>query len=134
MAGLASGETARVNALSLASGGPLVAGGSCQVTMTFLDESGNTLLTHTSSVAQGQSVHVDLPRNQIAAGTDPVEIHATVSVSFALTPGAATSSPVACSILPTMEIFDQATGRTSVLLENPRATAGIVPLTALAVR
>jgi len=130
--GIAAGETARVNALNLASGGPIMAGASCQVTATFLDDSGNTLQVQSKSVAQGQAVHFDLLRSQAQAGADPVEIRATVSSLSLLTPGVAVSSLAGCSILPTMEIFDQMSGRTSVILENPRTLPAIVPLAAAA--
>lgn len=133
MVGIATGQTARVNALNLAAGGPIVAGGSCHVTATFLDENGKTLLAQTLPVGQGQAVHFDLPRTQVAAGLDPVEIRAVVTASFGVAPIAATSNPVSaasCSIFPTMEIYDQITGRTSVLLENPRALPVVLPLAA----
>jgi hypothetical protein len=132
MVGIAAGETARVNALNLAAGGPIVVGGSCQVTATFLDDKGNTLLTKSQTVAQGEAAHFDMPRSEAQAGADPVEIRATVSASSLLTPGATYASLAGCSILPTMEIFDQATGRTSVVLENPRSLPTILPLAAAA--
>jgi hypothetical protein len=115
----------------LAAGGPIVAGGACHVTATFLDESGKTLLTQTLPAGQGQAVHFDLLRSQAAAGGDPVEIRATVTAFFGITPAAATSSPVSCSILPTMEIFNQDTGRTAVHLETTRALSAVLPLAAL---
>jgi hypothetical protein len=131
MAGIAEGETARVNALNLAAGGPIVAGGSCQVTVTFLDESGKTLATQTLPAGQGQAVHFDLPRSGAESGADPVEIRATVSAVFSVSATANTSSPAFCSIVPTMEIFDQSTGRTSVHLETTHTLSAVVPLTVL---
>jgi hypothetical protein len=130
MAGIASGETARVNTLNLAAGGPLIAGGSCQVTVTFLDEGGKTLATAMSAVGQGQSAHFDLPRTTAEPGADPVEIRATVSAAFSVSATASTASASSCAIVPTMEIFDQATGRTAVHLETTHALAAVVPLAA----
>src|SRR5580700_3889946 len=40
MVGIIDGQVARLNALLLPTGGPLVAGGSCQVTFSFLNEQG----------------------------------------------------------------------------------------------
>ena len=133
MAGIVSGQTARVNALNLAAGGPLVAGGSCQVTVAFLDESGKTLATQTLSAGEGQSVHFDLPGSEAGAvaAAGPVEIRATVSAVFTITSNTATSSPASCVIVPTMEIFNQATGATVTHLETTHALATVVPLTAL---
>jgi hypothetical protein len=131
MAGIATGQTARVNALNVAAGGPIVAGGSCQVTATFLDESGKTLATQTLPAGQGQAVHFDLLRSQADAGTDPVEIRATLSAVFSISADATTSSPASCSIVPTMEIFNQTTGSTVAHLETTYTLSAVVPLTVL---
>jgi hypothetical protein len=131
MAGIASTETARVNVLNLAAGGPLFLGGSCQVTVTFLDAGGNTLATQTLPVGQSQSAHFDLLRSQAGAGPDPVEIRATVSAVFSVSATAATSSPAFCSIVPTMEIFNQNTGSTVAHLETTHTLSTVVPLTVL---
>ncbi len=131
MAGIASTQTARVNALNLAAGGPIILGGSCQVTVTFLDASGNTLATDSLPVGQGQAVHFDLLRSQAGSGVDPVEIRATVSAVFSVSATATTSSPAFCSIVPTMEIFNQNTGSTVAHLETTHTLSAVVPLTAL---
>ena len=130
MAGMAAGQTARLNALNLAAGGPIVVGVSCQITVTFLDASGKTLASQTVAVGQGQAVHVDLLRSQADAGADPVEIRATVSTALIVSPVATTPVAASCSIVPTLEIFDQATGRTAAHLETTHALASVVPLTA----
>jgi len=131
MAGLAAGETARVNALNLAAGGPLILGGSCQVTVAFLDESGKTLATQTLPAVQGQSVHFDLLRSQADAGADPVEIRATVTAAFVISPNTTTASAAFCSIVPTLEVFNQSTGQTVAHLETTHTLAAVVPLTVL---
>src|ERR1035438_9120243 len=64
MVGLAVGEAARLNALLLPVGGPIIAGGSCQVTFAFLDDQGKTLASRTLPVNQNQAVHFDYPAPQ----------------------------------------------------------------------
>jgi len=131
--GIAAGQTARLNALSLPTGGPIIAGGSCQVTMAFLDDKGDTLATHTQAVTQGQAVHFDLPTTPTSttASAGPVEIRGTVSASFTVTGGTPTVSTFSCSVLPTMEIYNQDTGRTAAVLENSRSLATVLPLAVL---
>ena len=125
MAGMAAGQTARVNALNLAAGGPLIAGGSCQVTVTFLDESGKTLATQTLSRRRGSVRRTSIyRRSQADAGADPVEIRATVSAVFSVSATATTASAGFCSIVPTMEIFEQSNGATMAHLETTHALPG----------
>ena len=129
--GIATGQTARLNVLNLAVGGPIVVGGSCQITAAFLDAAGTTLATQTLSAGQGQAVHFDLPRSQAGSGADPVEIRATVSAAFAVSANTATFSPASCSVVPTMDIFDQSTGRTQTHMETTHMLSGVMPLSVL---
>ena len=65
MVGLASGQTARLNALVLPTGGPLIAGASCQVTFDFYDASGASLKTGSVTAAQGAAASYDLARTDV---------------------------------------------------------------------
>ena len=128
MVGLGTGQTARLNAFALPTGGPIIAGGSCQVTFDFFDAAGKSLGTETLPVAQGAAIHYDLPRSAVAGSTDQlVEIRGALRAAFA-TPSA-TGTPVAafCSILPTLEIYDSA-GQTTVVLEQTRTLPFVTPL------
>ena len=126
MVGMVEGQSARLNALLIPTGGPLVAGGSCQVTFTFLNDQGTTLATTTLLVNQNQAVHSDYPVPPGAAA--PTEIHGTVQVAFTITPGSATAGSPSCSIVPTMEIFNSSNGQTTLVLENPRSMPQVIPL------
>src|SRR5215831_14933092 len=125
MTGLANDQTARVNALGLPVGGPIIANAVCQVTMQFLDEQGKTLASSTQPVIQGQSAHFDLRRADIDAAADRREIRATVRTNF-VTP---TATPVAfgCSVLPTLEVFNQDTGRAMTMITQTQSLSLIVP-------
>ena len=86
MVGIIDGQSARLNALLLPTGGPLVAGGSCQVTFTFLNDQGATIASATMPASQNQAVHFDVPPLPTAA-TTRTEIRGTVQVAFTVTPG-----------------------------------------------
>jgi hypothetical protein len=129
MVGLGTGQTARLNALALPTGGPIIAGGSCQVTFDFYDAAGKVLKTGTLPVTQGAAVSFDLARTEIVnATTDRPEIRGALRAAFS-SPSASPFAPVAafCSILPTMEIFDS-NGQTTVALEQTRALPLVTPL------
>jgi hypothetical protein len=124
MVGLGSGQTARLNALALPVGGPIIAGASCQVTFDFYDATGKSLGTSTATVAQGAAVHDDL------AGTsaDRAEIRGTVRAALVTSPAAGTPVSGSCPVLPTMEIFDTSTGQTTVMLQQTTALSLVTPL------
>lgn len=128
MVGLAANQTARLNALALPMGGPIIAGASCQVTMEFFNEQGTSLKTSTQTVTGGAAVHVDLQRSDLDANTDRREIRGIVRSSFVLPSGAATPVFRACLVVPTLEVFDQENGRTMAVLESTRSLPLILPL------
>ncbi len=134
--GLAPNQTARLNALGMPMGGPIIANVSCQVTLTFVDDQGNSLKTATQTVISGKSTPLDLSFSEImTATTSRAEIRGTVQTGFVVNnqgTGGPLPAPVvgtgSCSVLPTLEIFDQANGRTTVLLNTPQALPAILPL------
>ncbi|MGB7718725.1 MAG: hypothetical protein WBL65_02425 [Bryobacteraceae bacterium] len=134
MVGLGTGQTARLNAFSLPVGGPIIAGGSCQVTFAFYNEAGKSVKTGTATVAQGASVHFDMQRTDIDTTSGLSEIRGTVRAAFVsssavgttVTPGTPVSG--VCSVLPTMEIFDSLSGQTTVVLQQTTALSLVTPL------
>ena len=127
MVSLGTGQTARLNAFALPTGGPIIAGASCQVTFDFYDAAGKILKTSTVPVAQGAAVHYDLPRTDIDVQTDHREIRGALRAAFVSPFAVGTPVSAFCSILPTLEIFDSA-GQTMVVLEQPRALPLVTPL------
>jgi len=134
MVGIIDGQEARLNALLLPTGGPLVAGGSCQVTFTFLNDQGATIASATMPATQNQAVHFDFPplpapANPVAA-TTRTEIRGTVQAAFTVTPGSTVAAGPVCAVVPTMEIFNPTTGQTELVLDNPHPLPEVIPLVA----
>jgi hypothetical protein len=129
MIGLANAQTARVNALGMPMGGPIIAGSACAVTLQFFDDTGKSLGTSTQPVVGGAAVHFDLMRTDIDAATDRREIRATVRTSFILNSAAATPAVGfgQCSVKPTLEIFNE-DGRTMAVLGGTTAVPLLLPL------
>jgi len=122
MVGLAAGETARLNAFLIPTGGPIIAGG-CQVTFTFYDDKGASLGTTTLPVTQGQAAHFDLAGTVVTLQ----EVRGTVRTAFN-SPTAGVRAPTTiCSIVPTEEIFNSA-GQVTAVLELSHALPTVIPL------
>jgi hypothetical protein len=134
LVGLAPDQTARVNALGLPMGGPILAGASCQVTVSFLDDQGNSLKTVTQTVTGGKSTPFDLQFSEISsATTNRLQIRGTVRTNFTINNPNNPGGPVpiavgSCAVLPTFEVFNQANGRTTVLLDSTQNLPTVQPL------
>ncbi len=129
MVGLAANQTARLNALGQPMGGPIIAGASCQVTLEFFNDQGAALKTSMPlNVVGGQSVQFDLQRGDIDSDVDRRQIRGTVRTSFIGSQGSAIPVFGSCSVIPTLEVFDQESGRTMTMLESTHALPLLLPL------
>ncbi len=106
MAGLTIGQTARLNVVNLETGELLPA---VQVELSFLDAEGNTLAQKVHGLQRGQAAFFDLNGAQ-AGRTGRTQIRA--QVRFIGTP----DTRVVQKVLPTLEVVDNATGRTAFIV------------------
>lgn len=116
--GIAEGQTARFNVLRPDE----TATATCSAVLTYFDGAGTQLKTSTVTVAPGTAGHLDLfSDTDLALAADQRKpIRVTVAVPVATPPSASSSTtakavPV-CRLIPTLEIFDEVAGRTSVVL------------------
>ena len=116
MAGLASGQTARLNVVNVGVPSALP----CVLVLAFLDSDSKILKQMFVSVGSGKAAFVDLvnsgARIQIRGmGYNPL-----------LSPEAAIPQPLSCRLVPTLELFDTETGRTTAIVTDfttPTASA-----------
>jgi hypothetical protein len=116
--GIAQGQTARFNVLRPNE----TATATCSAVLTYFDGMGKQLKTSTITVAPGTLGYLDLfSDTDLALPVDQrKQIRVTVAVPV-VTPSSSSSStttqavPV-CRLIPTLEIFDELTGRASVVL------------------
>ncbi len=108
MFGITQGQTARLSVANLASGELVPA---VQVELSFIDGDGNTLLQKVHTIHQGKSAFLDLSGNQFAGRGGRTQVRALVR--FVGTPDTR-DDPF---FLPSVEVIDNATGRTSFLVE-----------------
>jgi hypothetical protein len=117
--GIAQGQTGRVNVLRPDEKATTV----CSAVLTYFDGAGKQLKSATVTVAPGTVGYLDLfSDTDLALATDQrKQIRVTVAVPVTAPVAASTSSsttakPVpVCRLIPTLEIFDEITGRTSVI-------------------
>jgi len=136
IAGIATGQSARVNALNLGSRAS-TSDSSCTVTLRFLDEKGTELKSSEVVLGAGKGAHLDLSRDQVPGEPGRTQIRAVLLFGFAggAPPGPDVQNRYDCNIVPSFEVYDNATGKTSVVLTDtkplptpdPRSIAGVFP-------
>ena len=110
--GIASGQTARLNVLYPALPAPLLLQVMCTVTASIVDDQGTVLKTQDFQLVGGKTASISLNADTELPGAHAAQIHA-----LTLTP-AASSAGGYCQVLPSLDIVDNATGRTLLHLET----------------
>ncbi|MCU1337286.1 MAG: hypothetical protein JWO19_2867 [Bryobacterales bacterium] len=108
--GITSGQTARLNVLYPSIPAPLLQV-MCAVTFSIVDDQGTVLKSQDFQMLGGKTASVSLNADTDLPGGHAAQIHA-----LTLTP-ATSSSGGYCSVLPSLDIVDNATGKTLVHLE-----------------
>jgi len=117
--GIAAGQTAKLNVLYPSIPAPFLQV-MCHVTISIVDDQGSILKTQDFQMLGGKSVSIS-----VNADTD-IPGHAAQIHGLTFTP-ATSSTGGYCEVLPSLDIVDNATGKTVVHLETtvtyPRALA-----------
>jgi hypothetical protein len=121
MVGLAEDQTARLNLLNPGVV-PAAIGIVCTASVSFIDGTGTVVKTAIVAVAPGTSggVNLDSQADLSLAVGGRREIRAVFTVPAVVPPPSAAASSsttvAACTLIPTLEVFDTLTGRTLVVL------------------
>ncbi len=112
--GLAPGQTARLNVLYPTIPAPLGAQILCSATLSVIATDRNgTVKSDSVQLAGGKTASVSLNADtDLPAGSGPVQVRAVV-----LTPGLSATG-AACSVVPTLEILDNVSNKTTVVLKG----------------
>src|SRR5260370_20413960 len=117
MAGLASGQTARLNVVNI---GPTTASPiACVLVLAFLDSDGKILKQMVASVALGKAAFMHLAANTTVWGAR-LEIRG-IGYNPLLSP-VAVPQPVSCNLVPTLDVLDQQTSKTAAILADFRTS------------
>ena len=133
MVGITAGQNARLNALNPGLPAPFATAARCSAQLSFVDEQGIVLKTASVTVDPGKSLGLDLNRDKdIASSAGRVEIRAVVSTPPVVPPTAAAPPIVQplpfCTLIPTLEIIDNDTLKTHVVLTEVRFVSLPLPL------
>jgi hypothetical protein len=116
--GIAQGQTARFNVLRPNE----TATATCSAVLTYFDGAGTQLKQSTVTVAPGTVGYLDLFSDaDLALAIDQrKQIRVTVAIPVVPPPASSSSTTVkavpVCRLIPTLEIFDEVTGKASVVL------------------
>ena len=137
MVGLAPGQIARLNALNLpgccalADRPTQIPSVPCNMTLSFMDDQGATLKTATMNIDSGKAVHLDLAHDDVTRDSSRLQIRGII-LQAVTPPGPPVTTgvpfPFGCSVAPTLEIFDSATGITTAVIESAKAVPAILLL------
>jgi hypothetical protein len=119
MIGVTDGQAARVNVLNPGVPAPAI-GVVCTATLNFVDGAGTLLKSGPVVVLPGQSQSLDVfgDKDLALTGATRREIRATITIPAVVPPvSTATSTPpAACTLIGTLEVFDETSGKTLVVL------------------
>jgi hypothetical protein len=123
--GIASSETARLVAVNLGTNSS-TPDSSCTVTFAFLDAQGQVLATNAVGLAPKQAAFLDFGKSQVPGNDIRSEIRAVLF--FGYSGGAPPTADILrqfdCGIVPSLEVYDSSTGRTSFVLTGAQTLPG----------
>jgi hypothetical protein len=128
MVGVTDGQVARVNVLNPGVAAP-AAGVVCTATLSFFDGVGTLLKAGAVVVLPGQSQSLDVfgDKDLSLTGATRREIRATITIPAVAPVSTATSNPpAACTLIGTLEVFDETSGKTQVVLRVPHVIPSAV--------
>jgi hypothetical protein len=101
------------------------------MTLSFMDDQGATLKTATMNIDSGKAVHLDLAHDDVTRDSSRLQIRGVI-LQVVTPPGPPVTPgvpiPFGCSVAPTLEIFDSATGITTAVIESAKGVPAILLL------
>jgi len=126
--GVASGQTIRLNAANPGAQEPGLA--ACKVRLQLVDDTGQLLKEMAiENLAAGRAASLDLARPAAAPGiATPQRIQMRGVVRNSIPAGPLPLGPeipvrLGCTVIPTVEIFDNDTGKTTIVLSSAQTVA-----------
>jgi len=115
--GLSTGQTARLSVLAPGLAAPYATGARCPASIAILDSDGNALKAESVVVNPNQTLWVDVTDVE-AGASSRVQLSGKISIPSSGAGGGF------CTLVPTLEVFDTATGKTTAIVGNAFTTGG----------
>jgi len=121
---LASGEQARVSALDRGTGSS-TKDASCSVTLQFLDAGGRVVKQTVAALKRGEMTSLELSRGELPWGEPHAEVRTVLLFGYAggAPPGPGVLDRFDCNIVPSLEVYDEHTGKTRLSLTDAKPLA-----------
>jgi hypothetical protein len=113
MVGITPYETARLNVVVLADGGAPATG--CRIAFGYLNDDGAIIRQDLKTILPGHGASFDLPGVELPPG--PIKIRTGIRPLVEIAP--AQPAADACHMAATFELYDNATGRASIVATQP---------------
>ena len=125
MIGISTAETVRLNAVNVGTSST-TQNSSCSVTLEFLDVRGQVISQKAVTLRPPDSAYVDLSRSQLKGDVPRVQLRAVLLFGYS---GGAPPTPdilqqFDCNILPSLEMYDEKSGRTRFILTDAKPLPG----------
>lgn len=117
MVGVAAGQSIRINAVNLGTGA-YTEGSSCSVALQLLDSQGQALGQTTVNLKPGTASPLEASHDSLSAGTGRVAVRAVLLYGYSggANPSQAILAQYDCNIIPSLEVYDNRTRKTRLLL------------------
>src|ERR1700737_11381 len=121
---LAPGERARVRALNRGTGSSIKEA-SCSVALQFLDARGQVVKQTVAALKRGEVASLDLSRAELSGGDSHAEIRTVLLFGYfgGAPPGPRMLERFDCSIVPSLEVYDDHAGKARLSLTDAKPLA-----------
>jgi hypothetical protein len=117
MIGVSTAQTARLNAVNLGTSSTMQ-NSSCTVTFEFLDAQGQVLAQKVVTLTPTNGAFLNLSRSQLNGDIPRVQLRAVLLFGYygGAPPTPDTLQHFDCNILPSLEVYDEKSGKTEFVL------------------
>jgi hypothetical protein len=117
LTGLARGQSVVLNAVNLGTGA-YTQSSSCTVTFQLLDTQGKVVSQTTVNLQPGQASSLEVNRDSLPGGLRRIQVRGVLLYGYSggANPPAGILQQNDCNIVPSLEVYDDATGKTSFIL------------------
>jgi len=120
MVGVVAGQTARLNVLNygVVTPTPAAVTAGCPVTLKFIDGNGKLLVSKTVVIMAGMAAYLDYSPVFATAMPQRIEMRAEIDTPAVVPANAASTviPVVPCNLVPTLEIFENVTQKTEIVM------------------
>jgi hypothetical protein len=115
---ISTGQTIRVNAVNLGTGNYAAGASSCGVILQLLSPQNQVVTQSVVTISPGNAASLEASRDTLPGFTGRIDLRAALLYGYmgGANPPVKLLAQFDCNIVPTLEVFDNSTGKTSFIL------------------